>query len=96
MSKFESAKKGFEMAKKKERPAWVEKAVVTDDLEALRFAAKKSHEAQAKKKDQLAEAEQFYRERAVTRENEEAARSAEIDREHLVPLDTDTEATQEA
>lgn len=79
------------MKKETERPVWVEKARLTDDLEVLRYAARKSHEAQARNKDRRAEEDQYYRERQVTEQSAEAARLAEIDREHIVPLDADIE-----
>jgi hypothetical protein len=91
MAQFESGKKRSEMAKQKQRPAWVEKAVKTDDLATLRYAAEKSHEARAKNKD-LREAEgTYYKERQVARSDDEATRVAEVDREHIVPIDPEKE-----
>lgn len=79
------------MPKSKQRPAWVEKAVKTNDLASLRFAAEKSHEARAKKKDRTDAEDQYYRERQVASSDVVRMRAAEIDREHIVPLDPNSD-----
>jgi hypothetical protein len=92
MAQFESEKKRSEMPKSKERPAWVDRAVKTDDLATLRYAAQKSHEARARNKDNKDEEEQFYGERRVARSDADAIRAAEVEREHIVPIDPEQEA----
>jgi len=80
------------MPKTKQRPAWVDKAVKTDDLAALRYAAEKSHEARAANKERRELESDYYREREIANADAEAIRLAEVDREHIVPIDPEEEA----
>lgn len=75
--------------KARNRPTNVDRAIYNDNVPLLRILGRKGAEVAAKNRTDKEELSTYYREKEVERADVEAERAAEINREHISPLDND-------